>query len=411
MYYIGIDVHSKKCMTTIKGRTKDILKQTEFNNDVQGINGFIKMVRQEGYVPATAVCESTGNYWIVPHDMLEEAGINTLLAHPHNTKIITQTVYKNDKADSEKLADLCRLDMVPESFVANKAQRDLRELTRTRLELQDETSGPKNRIHAILAKYPHKRPVKGLFTDRGLEWLQNVPLRDIDRMAVQAHLATLATISGQVLKFERKIAGIAMNDNRARLIMTIPGIGYITAVTILAEIVDHKRFANAEKLVSYAGLSPKHHNSGDTVRMGGITKRGSVWLRKAMVEAAFVAIRHDARNRGDLSKTGRPHRSHEGKGRHSQADARMGLGDARQRYRVQNQGQGVRQTEVPENKAHRRIPGLGHVAPWAGRGRRRGRLAAPAQVRGGSTPPLAPSGLPKYNIGSRRPARPPPAQG
>ena len=75
----------------------------------------------------------------------------------------------------------------------------------------------------------------------------------------------------------------------------IPGIGHITAVTILAEIVDHKRFANAEKLVSYAGLSPKHHNSGDTVRMGGITKRGSVWLRKAMVEAAHVAIRHDAR--------------------------------------------------------------------------------------------------------------------
>ena len=65
-------------------------------------------------------------------------------------------------ADSEKLAYLCRLDMVPESFVANKAQRDLRELTRTRLELQDGIFGPKNRIHAILAKYPHKRPVKGL---------------------------------------------------------------------------------------------------------------------------------------------------------------------------------------------------------------------------------------------------------
>ena len=74
-----------------------------------------------------------------------------------------------------------------------------------------------------------------------------------------------------------------------------PGIGYITAVTIPAEIVDHGRFANAEKLVSYAGLSPRHHNSGDTVRTGGITKRGSVWLRTAMVDAAFTAVRHDAR--------------------------------------------------------------------------------------------------------------------
>ena len=82
---------------------------------------------------AGSVCDLT---WKMPCAGAgkEEAGINTLLAHPHNTKIITQTVYKNDKADSEKLADLCRLDMVPESFVANKAQRDLRELTRTRLE-------------------------------------------------------------------------------------------------------------------------------------------------------------------------------------------------------------------------------------------------------------------------------------
>ena len=296
--------------------------------------------------------------------------------------------------------------------MANKAQRDLRELTRTRLELQDGISAPKNRIHAILAKYPHKRSVKGLFTDSGLEWLQNVPLRDTDRMAVQAHLAVLATMSGQVVKFERKIAGIAMNDRRARLIMAIPGIGYITAVTILAEIVDHKRFANAEKLVSYAGLSPKHHNSGDTVRMGGITKRGSVWLRKAMVEAAFVAIRHDARIGAIYQRLA----VRIGPMKARVAIARRMLEwvwemlDSGTEYRTQ--GQGVRQTEVPENKAHRRIPGLGHIAPWAGRGRRApGRFAAPAQARGGSTPPLAPSGLPKYNIGSHRPARPPQASG
>ena len=159
------------------------------------------MIRKEGYVPATAVCESTANYWIVVHDTLEDAGINTLLAHPHNTKIITETVYKNDKADLEKLTDLCRLDMIPESFVADKPARDLRELARTRLGMKMYATGPKNRIHAILAKYPHEQPKGGLFTDHGLEWLQAVPLGDADRMAVQSHLATIDTILSQVAKF------------------------------------------------------------------------------------------------------------------------------------------------------------------------------------------------------------------
>ena len=119
MYYIGIDVHRKKCVTTIKGDTKQVLKRTSFDNDITGINGFVGMLRSYGYLPATAACESTGNYWIVLHDTLEAAGIDTLLAHPYHLKIITQTAYKNDKADSEELAELCRHDMIPESFVVN----------------------------------------------------------------------------------------------------------------------------------------------------------------------------------------------------------------------------------------------------------------------------------------------------
>lgn len=295
MYFIGIDVHKTTCVATIKGRAKKILKQTIFGNDIQGITGFIEMIRESKYVPATAVCESTGNYWWVLYDTLREAGINALVAHPYHTKIITEAAYKDDVSGSEKLADLGRADMVPESFVADKPQRDLRELTRTRLGLKQNSNIAKHRIHAILAKYPHRRPACGSFTGPWLEWLRTVPFREIDRMAVDSHMAILAAQSREIAKFEKRIAQTALDDPRARLIMTIPGIGHILAVTILAEIVDHRRFANAEKLTSYAGMVPSHHNSGDTTRTGGITKRGSTWLRNAMVEAAFIAIRHDAR--------------------------------------------------------------------------------------------------------------------
>ena len=167
-----MDVRKRKCVATIRENAREILKRVEFENDVRGINGFIGIIRREGRMPATAVCGSAGNYWIVLHDAPEEAGINTLPAHPHRIKAITQTFYKNDKTDSEKLAELLRPGVVPESFVANKSQRDLLEITRTGL--QQNTSTPRNRIHAILAKYPRTPPDCGLFTGDGRDRLGDV---------------------------------------------------------------------------------------------------------------------------------------------------------------------------------------------------------------------------------------------
>lgn len=77
--------------------------------------------------------------------------------------------------------------------------------------------------------------------------------------------------------------------------MTIPGINYVTALTMISEIVDISRFATPEKLVSYAGLAPSQRSSGNTIRSGKITKQGSSWLRYAMAEAANTAIQHDDR--------------------------------------------------------------------------------------------------------------------
>lgn len=77
--------------------------------------------------------------------------------------------------------------------------------------------------------------------------------------------------------------------------MTVPGINYITALTVISEIVDITRFVTPEKLASYAGLAPSQRDSGESKRSGNITKHGSTWLRYAMVEAAHTTIQHDER--------------------------------------------------------------------------------------------------------------------
>ena len=295
MLNIGIDVHMKRCVTTIKGETRKVLEQTDFANTRLGIKGFIRHVKGKYKGEMRAACESTGNYWMMLHDMLEEAGIETALLHPTKTKVIAYAKLKDDKVDSEVIADLLRSDMIYESFVPDAYHRDLRNLTRTRVKFTGKATKEKSMIHAILAKYDLAGPKCGLFTKKGLEWLRSARLSELDRMVMDAHLDMMDTARKKIDEFSSKIAAIGVMDERVRILMTMPGIGPFIALSLIAEIVDIARFASAEKLVAYAGLSPSRRNSGETVRGGGITKQGSTWMRNVTVDAATIAIRHDPR--------------------------------------------------------------------------------------------------------------------
>ena len=297
MIYIGVDVHKKMCVATVKDEDSKTLLQKDFINSRKGIEGFIGEIKNKFATngPITAVCEATGNYWYILHDTLEDNGIDTKVAHPAKTKAIAQAKLKNDKVDSSVLCDLLRADLVYEAYVPNAYYRDMRTLVRLRIDCVRSSTRCKNRITATMAKYDKRPPGNGKFTNEGTEWLKTVKLSDIDRIAVDTYLEQLAMLKKQIKNLEVEMARMCVKDERIELLMSMPGIGFIIALTIVAEAVDMKRFGDAEKLVAYAGLSPSHRSSGDTHRHGHITKTGSSWLRHVMVEAARVAVRRDAR--------------------------------------------------------------------------------------------------------------------
>ena len=286
----------KRCVATTKGRSKKVLDQFEFDNNQHGIRLFVHRTMRHLHTPAIAIFESTGNYWKVLHNELEKTSIKPILVNPYDLKIITQAKFKDDRVDSERLSDLARGDLYKPSYVPTQKEMYMRELTRTRLSLRRDATRHKNHVHAILVKYPLEWPAS-LYTTKGKEWLKNAPIRDYDRMTLDSHLDILDTTEKRIALLEQEICRIATTDPQAMLLMTMPGVGPITAVTVLAEIGDISRFIRSEQMTSYAGLVPSHRNSADTVRTGGITKRGSTWLRNAVVEAAFVATRHDPHRR------------------------------------------------------------------------------------------------------------------
>ena len=160
---------------------------------------------------------------------------------------------------------------------------------RRRAFLVRQVSKLKVKIRDVLAYEGVKPPTGyGLFTQRGVEWLNNLGLQLMD-----CYLRLMIVFHVEVLGMRKELRVLARDDPDVQLLQTIPGIEYYIALLIMAEVGDIHRFKSGDHLASYGGLVPSSKSSGDVQRHGKITREGSAWLRWAMVEAAMVHIRYD----------------------------------------------------------------------------------------------------------------------
>ncbi|MGC8940399.1 MAG: IS110 family transposase [Candidatus Bathyarchaeia archaeon] len=154
-----------------------------------------------------------------------------------------------------------------------------------------------NSIHALLDKHGLKCPYPTLFSGKDLEWLRGLKLGFIDDAVLKNLLAVLESLNVQVSLIDAKIASLAYNDGRVKLLMTMPGLDYFAASLLLAEICDIDRFSSDKRLVGWAGLAPSIHQSGDRTVYGRVGRGGNRLVRWVLVEAAQAAIRSDERFR------------------------------------------------------------------------------------------------------------------
>jgi len=243
------------------------------------------------------VMESTGNLWVNLYDVLEERGFSVVLANPLKMKAIASAKIKSDKVDARILAYLLRGDLVAESYVPSREVRDLRALVRYRASLVRARTAIKNRVHSLLDRYGLKHGFSDLFGKAGLEWLRSLELSPLDRLILDGYIEHIECLNRLIRNVEGEIDRRASMDEDVRLLLSLTGVGVYTALLIKSEIGDIRRFPNCKKLVSWAGLAPSLHQSGNVEYHGRITKQGSRLLRWVMVEAARTAVRYDCRLR------------------------------------------------------------------------------------------------------------------
>jgi len=321
----GIDVHRDILVTTILDQTNHTQTKTFQNNnkEMQELKNWLKTNNT-----TNTVMESTGSYWTTLYTTLEDAGFQPILANARQVKAIPGR--KTDQKDSEWLAYLLRSNLIRPSYVPKKPIRELRELARTRVRYVETRTQYKNRCQKILAKNNMRLSsvLSDIFGASGREILEGLKngktveeilettenkrlqkrkqeiidaargsLSETDMFLLKEMGQTIDALTVQIHSIEERMAELV--DKKAlEIICSVPGVGALSGATILAELGDVTRFHNGRQVASWCGFAPFVSQSAGVTKIGGITKQGSHWLRRVMVEVAHVAVRMDCRFKG-----------------------------------------------------------------------------------------------------------------
>jgi transposase len=237
------------------------------------------------------VLESTSMTWAIAELLAEHAGRVTV-SNPMRTRAIASAKVKTDKIDAKVLAQLGAADFLPEVWAPDEFTRALRRRIAHRSSLVRQRTRLRNQIHAVLARNLIEAPVTDVFGQRGRQWLGGVELPAHEREQVDSNLRLHDALDGEIELVERQLAEHALARPGVRRLMTIPGVGAITALALVAVIGDVKRFPTPRHVVGYLGLDPRVRQSGEKrARHGHISREGQAHARGLLVEAAHTAIR------------------------------------------------------------------------------------------------------------------------
>lgn len=283
--FIGMDLHKNTSTFVVKDQAGKLVRSAKVLTDKNDVSRFINSLKGENNKLTLAL--EPVSQWYYYADLLEAMGVDVHLAHPMNVKAIASARIKTDKIDAGVLSDLLRGDLLPEAYFSPAEVRGWKEQCRFRASLINLRTQVKNKVHAILFKHSLKHNFSNLFGKSGRSWLLTLDLKEPFKGNLDRYLLLIDQLSALVAKAEEIITSTVIDCPQAKLLISIPGISYCSALTIMGEIGEIDRFISVKHLQSYAGLIPSTYNSGDKQIHGKITKRGSKWLRWIMIESAY----------------------------------------------------------------------------------------------------------------------------
>lgn len=235
-------------------------------------------------------------FWL--YDLLRAAGVDVRVPPPSLIPQATGNRVKTDRRDSAKLAQLLQAKLLRSVTVPTPQQRAHRAVARRRRQLLGDRVRVQQRIKAELRFYGLDLAMpKGAWSKTFVTNLHRLRLADpwlqesFERRLAQYEFLC-HQLEDQTAQLKRLADSEPYRDNVA-LLTSVPGIGWLAAIELLLELLDLRRFDNAEQLAAYVGLPPSQHSTGEHVRLGHITRQGKPAARAILIQAAWRLISHD----------------------------------------------------------------------------------------------------------------------
>jgi transposase len=289
--FVGIDLH-KRVSQLVALRERKPASQLRFPNNRATVQKVLKKLPPQSKI----ALEATGSWWWFV-DLAQKSGHEVIMSHPKQTKAIASARLKSDKVDALMLAKLLKSDLLPTVWIPPAKQRYIRELLTHRARLVRQRTAVINEVHALYAKRN---------MDPGMPFHRmRPPVLKVEELSgygpriVEEDAELLAFFNRQLRGLDTELKKIAEEDTESKRLMTIPGVGPLSAAATNCWIGTIDRFSKAKKLSSYFRLAPRVRQSADRERHGHITKEGNRMVRSLLIQAALWHVRID---KGDARK-------------------------------------------------------------------------------------------------------------
>ena len=286
--YLGLDVHKATIAVAVAEESGPPTLYGTIANDPSSVRKLVQQLGREGKLVVAYEAGPTG-YTL--HRQLTDLQIECQVIAPSLVPRRAGDRVKTDNRDALALARLLRSGDLTPVWVPDGEHEALRDLVRSRFDAKTDLLRARHRLSKFLLRHGlYPPPGVKSWTLRHQSWLKQLTIPERAAQVVfDDYVATMRAAEERVRRLEASLHSCAQNSSQLAFIAALQalrGIGFLSAVTIVAEVGDLRRFASPRQLMAYTGLVPGEHSSGQSRHRGSITHTGDPYLRHILVQAA-----------------------------------------------------------------------------------------------------------------------------